>query len=339
MHSQPLAPKDLETRFWLRSVAIGGWACLIVGVVGLAYVLIYAEGAHQLAIGASIGAVVAMGAAALWLIPWDRFARSRVRELLVLSWALAIVGAITLMAALDGGAKSPLALAIVLPSIFASLAFTRARVLLVGVAAEAGFGLLCLIGSPGGGTAMVGAVVLGAAITIGARQADFHQEWRRRLAHHSSTDPLTGLLNRRGFAAGWRRAPASDGGTPRMTLVLIDLDLFKDYNDVHGHQAGDDLLCWVGAELRATVRSTDSVARLGGDEFAVLLPDTDARSAAPLVERIEERLAARAPHSLGTASTPEDGAALEDLYRVADAGLYKRKLTRSGGTRLLGAPL
>ena len=229
------------------------------------------------------------------------------------------------MAALDGGAKSPLALAIVLPSIFASLAFSRVRVLVVGIAAEAGFGLLCLIGSPGGGTAIVGAVVLGAAITIGARQADFHQEWRRQLAHHSLTDPLTGLLNRRGLAAGGRRSPAGPSGAPRQTLVLIDLDLFKQYNDVHGHLAGDDLLRWVGAELSATVRAGDSVARIGGDEFAVLLPDTDADAALPLIERIEERLARRAPHSLGTASSPEDGAELEGLYRVADAHLYANK--------------
>lgn len=334
-----LAPKDLETRFWLRSVAIGGWATLLVGTAGLLYALLYTRGTSELGILVTLGAVIAVGAAALWLIPWDRFARSRVREALVLSWALGIVAAITLMAALDGGAKSPLALALVLPSIFASLAFSRFWVLIVGIAAGAGFGLLCLIGVPGGGTALVGVVVLAAAITIGARQADFHQEWRRQLAHHSLTDPLTGLLNRRGFEASWGRAPSSPPGDSRMTLVLIDLDLFKEYNDVHGHHAGDDLLRWVGAELRATVRRTDSVARMGGDEFAVLLPETDAVAAAPLVARIEERLAQRAPHSLGTASSPDHGAAFEQLYRVADAGLYRTKLARAGGTRLLGAPL
>jgi diguanylate cyclase (GGDEF)-like protein len=320
-----LAPKDLETRFWLRSVAIGGWASLIVGGVGVVYSLAYAKGPNEVGVVLALAAVMAMGAAALWLVPWDRFARSHMREILVLTWSLAIVAAITLMAALDGGAKSPLALALVLPSIFASLAFSRVRVLVVGIAAEAGFGILCLIGSPGGGTAIVGAVVLGAAITIGARQADFHQEWRRQLAHHSFTDPLTGLLNRRGFAASWRRGTARAQIMPRMTLVLIDLDLFKDYNDVHGHQAGDDLLRWIGTELQATVRETDSVARIGGDEFAVLLPDTDARAAVPLVERIEERLGRRAPHSLGTASSPVNGSELEELYRIADAGLYANK--------------
>ena len=153
------------------------------------------------------------------------------------------------MAAFDGGAKSPLTLGLVLPSIFASLAFSRMRVLVVGVAAEVALGLLCLIGAPAGGTVLVGAVVLGAAVTIGARQADFHQEWRRQLAHHSLTDPLTGLLNRRGFAVHGRPTSADAAGVPRSTLVLIDLDLFKEYNDVHGHLAGDDLLRWVGSEL------------------------------------------------------------------------------------------
>jgi diguanylate cyclase (GGDEF)-like protein len=325
MPSQVAAPIDLETRFWLRSVAIGGWASLIVGGAGVGYALVYAEGPNELGILFTLAAVMAMGAAALWLVPWNRFAGSGRREHLVAGWSLAIVLAIAVMAGLDGGAKSPLALALVLPSIFASLAFSRMRVLVVGGAAEVALGLLCLIGTPGAGTVLVGAVILGAAITIGARQADFHQEWRRQLAHHSLTDPLTGLLNRRGFAAGGRRPPAGPTTAGRCTLVLIDLDLFKQYNDVHGHLAGDDLLRWVGAELSATVRTGDSVARIGGDEFAVLLPDTDARAAAPLVRRIEERLARRAPHSLGTASSPEDAAELEGLYRVADADLYANK--------------
>jgi diguanylate cyclase (GGDEF)-like protein len=319
-----LAPKDLEARFWLRSVAIGGWASLVVGGTGVAYAVVYTEGRSELGVVLTLAAVIAMGAAALWLVPWDRFANSHRREVLILSWALAIVAAITLMAALDGGAESPLALSIVLPSIFASLAFSRFRVLVVGIAAEAGFGLLCLIGSPGGGTAIVGAVVLGAAITIGARQADFHQEWRRQLAHHSLTDPLTGLLNRRGF--GEASARAYEGlRRARVTLVLIDLDLFKSYNDVYGHHAGDDLLRWVGAQLSDSVRAGDSVARLGGDEFAVLLPETDGEAAAALVARIGERLAERVPHSLGTASSPADGPTFDQLYRVADAQLYADK--------------
>ena len=329
MPTHPLAPKELESRFWLRSVAIGGWASLWTGATGLFYVIVFAHGDNQVAIGLTIGIVMALGAAALWVVPWGRFVRSRRRDWLLLGWSLATVAAITVMAALDRGARSPLALALVLPAIFASLAYSRYRVLVVGCATEASFGLLCLIGSPGGGAIVVAAVVLGAAVTIAARQADFHQEWRRQLAHYSLTDPLTGLLNRRGFEEA--AAAAFDGlRRARVTLVLIDLDLFKEYNDVYGHAAGDDLLRWIGSELLGTVRGSDSVARIGGDEFAVLLPETDAATAEPLVERIAEHLSQRAPHSLGTATSPEDGPSFDRLYRVADAGLYARKFARAG---------
>ena len=238
------------------------------------------------------------------------------------------------MSAFDGGARSPLALALVLPSIFASLAYSRARVLIVGAAAEAALGVLVAIGSPGAGTVVVAAVVLGAVIVIAGRQADFHQEWRRQLSHHSLTDPLTGLLNRRGFAGA--SAAAFDGHRRRrakVALVLIDLDLFKDYNDVYGHAAGDDLLRWIGAELGSAVRPGDSVARLGGDEFAVLLPETDAAAAASLIERLGERLATRVPHCLGVATAPADGVDYDALYKVADAALYARKFARAGAAR------
>jgi diguanylate cyclase (GGDEF)-like protein len=111
---------------------------------------------------------------------------------------------------------------------------------------------------------------------------------------------------------------------------MLDLDLFKHHNDVYGHLAGDELLRWVGTELAATVRPGDSVARIGGDEFAVLLPETDAEAAAPLVAEIATRLSRRAPHCLGTASAPGDGTSFEQLYEVADAALYSRKFARAG---------
>jgi diguanylate cyclase (GGDEF)-like protein len=326
-----LAPDDLESRFWLRTVAAGGWATIWACSAGLAYDALFAQTSHRVAIAVVIGVTMAIGAAGLWLVPWERFVRSRHREAVLLGWSLLTVVVIGTVAALDGGAASPLALALVLPGSFASLAYSRFRVLVVGAASEAALGALALFGSPGTGTVLVGVVVLGGIATIGARQAEFHHEWRRRLAYHSLTDPLTGLLNRRGFAAA--TAEAFDGfrrGRVRVTLLVIDLDLFKDYNDVNGHLAGDDLLRWVGEELVATVRSTDSVARIGGDEFAVLLPDTDPEAALPLATEIGVRLAQRVPHCLGTASAPGDGTSFEQLYEVADAVLYARKFARAG---------
>jgi diguanylate cyclase (GGDEF)-like protein len=332
----PPAPEldDLETRFWLRTVAAGGWATFGACAGGLAYVALYAQTPNRAAIAAVIGVVMMLGVAGLWLVPWDRFVRSRRREAVLLGWSLFTVLVIGVVAGLDGGARSPMAMALVLPACFASLAYSLVRVLIVGVASELALGALVLIGSPSTGTVLVGAVVLAGIATIGARQAEFHHEWRRRLAYHSQTDPLTGLLNRRGFAIA--SAGAFDGfrrGRARVTLVVLDLDLFKDYNDVYGHRAGDALLRWVGEELAATVRPGDSVARLGGDEFAVLLPETDAEAAAPLVEEIGARLAQRVPHCLGTASAPGDGSSFDQLYEVADAALYARKFARSGRSR------
>jgi len=109
---------------------------------------------------------------------------------------------------------------------------------------------------------------------------------------------------------------------------VIDLDYLKAYNDEHGHQAGDELLRWAGETLLRSVRAGDAVARLGGDEFAVLLPDTAPAAADPVVARLSSALAERAPHCLGTASAPEQGASFDDLYRTADAALYERKLLR-----------
>lgn len=328
MPSQAPALDDLETRFWLRTVAAGGWATFGTCAGGLAYVGFFAESGPRLAISAVIACVMALGVAGLWLVPWGRFVRSRRREAVLLGWSLTTVLVIGLVAALDGGARSPMALALVLPACFASLAYSRRRVLVVGVATEAALVPLVLIGSPGIGTVLVGAVVLGGVATIGARQAEFHHEWRHRLAYESQTDPLTGLLNRRGFAAASADAFDAFRRAPRVTLALIDLDYFKDYNDLHGHLGGDALLRWVGEELAATVRPGDSVARIGGDEFAVLLPEADA-AAAPLVEAIATRLCRRAPHCLGTASAPADGTTFEELYEAADDALYARKFARA----------
>jgi diguanylate cyclase (GGDEF)-like protein len=323
---------ELESRFWLRTVTAGRRATFGTCAGGLAYVVFFAESAHRVAIAAVIVAVMAIAAVGLAMVPLERVVRSRHREAALLGWSLATVLIIGLVAALDGGARSPVALALVLPACFASLAYSPVRVLIVGFAAEAALAILAALGSPGTGTVLVGAVVLGGIVIIGARQAEFHHEWRRRLAYDSQTDPLTGLLNRRGLAAA--SAGAFDGfrrGRAQVTLVLIDLDLFKEYNDVYGHLAGDDLLRWVGEELLATVRRTDSVARIGGDEFAVLLPDTGAAAAAPLVAELGARLAQRAPHCLGTASAPGDGTTVEQLFEVADAALYARKFARVAG--------
>ncbi|MEA2428706.1 MAG: hypothetical protein QOF37_2334, partial [Thermoleophilaceae bacterium] len=112
------------------------------------------------------------------------------------------------------------------------------------------------------------------------------------LESQATTDPLTGAANRRSFQASLdaelKRA-ARDGRA--LTLVLIDLDGFKQINDTHGHPFGDGVLQMVAEKLRSSLRATDVVARVGGDEFAVLLPATTRERAASFVQRAKEEAA------------------------------------------------
>ena len=149
-------------------------------------------------------------------------------------------------------------------------------------------------------------------------------------------DPLTGLPNRRLFSDELRqmKAQAVRTGTP-FTLLLIDLDKFKQINDTLGHDAGDALLVEVSERLRHAVRETDRVARLGGDEFAVLLSNTETEDDIALVaRRIIDSVGVRVAFgdhqmqvgaSIGAARCCGSADAEDDLYKQADLALYQAK--------------
>jgi len=159
----------------------------------------------------------------------------------------------------------------------------------------------------------------------------------QKLQQQSITDGLTGIKTRRFFwealSAEWKRASRS--GRP-FSVVLIDLDKFKEVNDTLGHFEGDLVLARVGRLLEQKSRQSNVVARYGGDEFIVLMPETGAEQAQVLAERLRQWLASDpmlAEHhitgSFGVASFPMHGFSIEDIIRVADAGMYVSK--RSGG--------
>jgi len=161
-----------------------------------------------------------------------------------------------------------------------------------------------------------------------------------RLEHLSVTDALTGLGNRRAFeeALEVELARARRTGLP-VSLVLLDLDRFKNFNDLHGHQAGDAALVAIGRVLRETLRAEDRASRYGGEEFALLLPATGKPAAAELAERVRTEVEAstlpdgkRITVSLGVAS--DDGNAPADrLVAAADTRLYAAK--RRGRNRVV----
>jgi len=173
-------------------------------------------------------------------------------------------------------------------------------------------------------------------IEMAQKLADANLELERL----SSLDGLTGLTNRRRFDElflhEWKRA-IRVGST--LSVILIDIDHFKAYNDRYGHPAGDDCLRRVAVRLReAAQRPGDSVARYGGEEFVAVLADTDSAGARALAEimraavqdlRLEHAASPTSPHvtlSLGVATmTPDESAVHASLLAAADEALYESK--------------
>jgi diguanylate cyclase (GGDEF)-like protein/PAS domain S-box-containing protein len=164
------------------------------------------------------------------------------------------------------------------------------------------------------------------------------EEELRFLAHH---DPLTGLANRALFNDRLDTAlRAARRHNSTLALLFLDIDDFKGINDVHGHAAGDRVLCTIARRLEGCVRETDTVARMGGDEFTVLLTDiqsegavseTVARILAVMAEPLDAQSgAANMPScSIGIACYPADGEDADTLLSQADDDMYRIKRQRS----------
>ena len=157
------------------------------------------------------------------------------------------------------------------------------------------------------------------------------------LVRQASTDPLTGLHNWRCFHETLSlEAESTNRGNEPLSLVLMDLDMFKVVNDSYGHQMGDKVLCDLGAMILANVRPTDHVARYGGDELAVIMPRTGSGRAKALAERLRSKLAEMTfgdnhftmniAGSFGlVTSQGDEEVSAKDLVRMADEALYTAK--------------
>jgi len=176
------------------------------------------------------------------------------------------------------------------------------------------------------------------------------QESNRALAEQALRDSLTGLANRRGlFAQMESILRLARRGNHPTSLLMLDVDHFKDFNDAHGHLAGDEALKAVAGALEEAARRSDVVARYGGEEFVVLLPETGAEGARDVAERIRARVASLRglpsplTASIGVAtlaagSTGDDDVRemIDLLLHEADEGLYLAK--EKGRNRVEAAP-
>ncbi len=168
-------------------------------------------------------------------------------------------------------------------------------------------------------------------------------ESREKLEKMTRTDELTGLPNRRDldrmFKAELGRAERSENP---LSVLMMDLDNFKQFNDQFGHLKGDSLLTEASHFLNLNLRPADIAARYGGEEFVILLPDTTKRQAASLAERLRQEFAEAhqgsddfspwVTISIGVATWPEDGRFKDDLIRAADTAMYAAK--RAGRNRV-----
>lgn len=162
-------------------------------------------------------------------------------------------------------------------------------------------------------------------------------EMQRKYQRYASTDALTGLHNR-----GWlddafdREVKRSERDELPLSLIMIDVDDFKNYNDTYGHLAGDKVLVTVAEAIRNPLRPNDLVARFGGEEFAVLLPETTVKNAKIIAERLRENVSVADPGSLEGQLLPkitislgisarQAGYTLDMMIAAADVAMYHAK--------------
>lgn len=160
---------------------------------------------------------------------------------------------------------------------------------------------------------------------------------KEELKKQAATDPLTGLYNRRFFLETAERffSESNRHGKP-LSLIIMDIDLFKNINDSFGHPAGDAVISFVGEHVSGILRREDVLARIGGEEFAILLPSTDGPTAQTLAEKIRSSISKQTVSgewegvihpklSLGVTSRSKGCNTFDEMYLRADNALYTAK--------------
>ena len=176
--------------------------------------------------------------------------------------------------------------------------------------------------------------------------AALHHAFRKRIEHLAEYDALTGLYNRHYLQTLLPLQVAHTANLKdRLSVIMLDVDHFKHYNDTNGHPEGDHVLAQVAEILRDSVRDQDVCCRYGGEEFLVTLPNANCEQATVIAERIRQAIAqtpfpygdrqptGRLTASLGVASYPAHGATPDELVECADQALYLAKRQGRNCTR------
>jgi diguanylate cyclase (GGDEF)-like protein len=325
------------TRFWRSYVYIGVLTYSMGATAVLGYSLAR-PGPHQgvmvalsgLSLMASIGPFRLLGL---------RLVETRWSKLFFTSWAAFTFVFIAVGAVLDGGVRSPISYFLILPMLFAGLAYSAGTVTFLagfGVVTSLVVGLLTPDRSWSTTAFLAVGIVIAGVITVAA--AAQRDRLMRQLMTAASVDALTGCLNRGAFQERLvheSMLAQRHGGT--FSLVVADLDNLKSLNDANGHHCGDRALRLLAGVLRQAARATDVVGRLGGDEFALLLHGTDQEAALAAAIRLRDALhdvtgSDWVTASIGISSWSDSDEGPDALLRRADEALYMAK--RSGRDRV-----
>jgi diguanylate cyclase (GGDEF)-like protein len=335
----PGQPRVDDMGFWAQHVRISTvlYSLCCIVVFGYLAATRHAPNRPGLVIVVVVALVAAFG---FDRVRWH-VVRSRYRMPLLYGWSSLTMGLVTTVSWLDGGARSPLALLLFIAMNYVVLAYPPRAVLAMAAAAMSAY-ILLAVSHPGQAWPVTGVTVaiLGLCGFLGSlaahnhwQQAEAQQRLADSLAAQATRDHLTGCLNRRAFDARLAEEVERASRSRRpLSLLIVDVDNFKEVNDTQGHLGGDLVLEQVSAILIDGCRASDVVGRIGGDEFVIILPDTYLETAAALAERLRLRvrsLATPVPVSLSIGGAEQTDATVtgEELLRLADAALYRAKKT------------
>jgi diguanylate cyclase (GGDEF)-like protein/PAS domain S-box-containing protein len=327
-----------DERFWRRYIAVTLVVLGIEGVGVLCYFLLSPTGSYRptLEIIAGFVSAVSVGCAPLA----SRIARHPWRSQAALGVALVSGALIATLCHLDGGFDSPLLFLLALPVANAALGLSVRAVALCTAATMVEFVTVAVADPDIRASSAIfvflslflgGVIVLAFGWAISRSKLDEDRAaLLAKAVHLAKTDLLTGCLNHGGFfeQLDHEIARALRHGEP-LSLLVVDVDLFKAFNDAHGHAAGDEALAAVGSVMRRISRGIDVIGRIGGDEFAVILPATPSagaqRSALRMVEALERPNNVDVTTSIGFATLERSQPTASRLFRDADSGLYLAK--------------
>ena len=262
-----------------------------------------------------------------------RFASARRPEYIAATSMLGIQVAIGAGIALTGGPASAMLCWIAVPTAIVAARFGGhvvkaflASAVVILLASTVAIDPSAFVDDPTGVIAAVALLLAILAITTALMQAEVqHRE-------EAVLDPLTGLLNRKALDSRFQELEQQARQSEASVCVLaVDLDHFKDVNDVHGHPRGDDVLRDVTYEMRKCLRTFELMYRIGGEEFLVVLPGVDLPEGVAVAERLRQAVAKRRPTgldvtiSLGVAAACGAEVTYDGLVSAADRALYEAK--------------